>query len=289
MRIILSRKGVDSGAGRVPSPIINGFLVSLPIPGLGKISYGDLKFRGISLGTIVEDLSRGELRSNSTVHLDPDLRSRAYPRERGWRPIFGQGEPRAESHLQKCGVTIGDLFLFYGWFREAERNDEGTYQYTKDAPDLHVIYGWLQVGAIVSCDDRQLSDIPWARYHPHFQDRDGTVYLSRRTLHLGHVLDGIPGGGCFTRYHDSLRLTAPDSEHRRVWRLPRWFYPRNGCFPLTYHPARASFSRRDNHTIMRSAARGQEFVLDSREYPEGISWARGIIRKATKKNGEEAG
>jgi hypothetical protein len=281
MRIILSRKGVDSGAGCIASPIINGSLVSLPIPDSGKISYGDLKFRGISLGKLAEDLSGGRLRSNSPIHLDPDLRRGAYPRRPGWRPIFGQGEPRAESHLQNCGVTVGDLFLFYGWFREVEQGEDGRYKYRKGAPDLHVIYGWLQVGAILSCDDRQLSNLPWARYHPHFYRRDGTAYISRRTLRLGYELAGIGGGGCFTRYQKSLCLTAPDSEHRRVWRLPGWFYPRDGRSPLTYHPDTTSFSRRGNHTIMNSAARGQEFVLDSSDYPEGVSWARRIILNAT--------
>jgi hypothetical protein len=172
------------------------------------------------------------------------------------------------------------LFLFYGWFREVERHG-GKYRYKKDAADIHVIYGWLQVGAIVSCNDPGLSDIPWARYHPHFRCRDGTAYISSKTLCLGHVSDGIAGGGHFTRYRDSLRLTAPDSEHRKVWQLPRWFYPRDGCFPLTYHRDKTSFSRRGNYSIMRSAARGQEFVLDSGDYPEAVSWARRLIMKAT--------
>ena len=53
----------------------------------------------------------------------------------------------------------------------------------------------------------------------------------------GHGLqsDGLAGGDCFTRYHESLRLTAQGNHHRSEWALPRWFYPRNGCFPLTYH------------------------------------------------------
>lgn len=128
MRIVFSRKGVDSAAGRIPSPIIDGRLVSLPIPASDKITYGDLKFRGISLGRVVEDLSRHKrkpLLPNRHIHLDPDLRRDAYPRMRGWRPIFGQGEQGSESHLQACGVTVGDLFLFYGWFKEAERRADG--------------------------------------------------------------------------------------------------------------------------------------------------------------------
>src|SRR5438128_2324747 len=132
MRVILSRKGVDSGAGRIASPILKGSLISLPIPLSSQITYGDLKFRDISLGTLARDLSKGRLRASSQVHLDPDLRRGTYSRRTGWRPIFGQGEPRAESHLQACGVTVGDLFLFYGWFRDTELREDGKYHYKKN-------------------------------------------------------------------------------------------------------------------------------------------------------------
>src|ERR1051325_6588291 len=128
MRIIFSRKGVDSSAGCVPSPILDGSLVSLPIPGRSQITYGDILWKGVSIGKLVEDLSHGSLSSNKTVHFDPDLNQRSYPRKPGWRPIFGQGQSAAQSHLQTCGVTVGDLFLFFGWFREAERRN-GKFRY----------------------------------------------------------------------------------------------------------------------------------------------------------------
>jgi hypothetical protein len=280
MRVILSRKGVDSSAGRLASPILNGSLVSLPIPDRqSEITYADLTFGKVSLGNLVEDLSGGALRSKRRIHLDPDILSGIYPRKSGWRPIFGQAGA-ADSHLKTCGVTVGDLFLFFGWFREAELTG-GKYRYRHDAPDLHVIYGWLQVGAIVPCSDRKLSNIPWARYHPHFRRGYGTAYIASERLDFGDNLPGIPGGGQFSRYHECLRLTVPHSPNRRRWRLPGWFYPRNGCVPLTYHPDKASFRKKDNYAILESAGRGQEFVLDSRDYPEAISWARRLILKAT--------
>jgi len=280
MRVILSRKGVDSSSGGLASPILNGWLVSLPIPeGRSHITYADLTFGKVSLGKLVKDLSDGAVPSNRHVHLDPDILRSIYPRKPGWRPIFGQGQCAAESHLKTCGVTVGDLFLFFGWFREAELRD-GKYRYRPDAPDLHVIYGWLQVGAVITCTDRRLSDIPWARYHPHFRGGYGTAYIASEKLDLGSNARGIPGGGQFARYHECLRLTAPNSPSRRLWQLPGWFYPRNGCLPLTYHPNTASFRRRGKYTILESAGRGQEFVLDSRDYPEAVSWARRAILKA---------
>jgi Nucleotide modification associated domain 3 len=282
MRIILSRKGVDSGTDTagLASPILDGSLVSLPIPEKrSQISYADLTIGKVTLGNIVKDLSKGRLRGDRKVHhLDPDLLYSVFPRQREWRPIFGQGSA-AQSHLQTCGVTVGDLFLFFGSFREAELR-KGKYRYKVDSPDLHVIFGWLQVGAIIPCTDPQLSDIPWARYHSHFRRGHGTAFIASDRLDFGSDRGNLSGGGYFERYHESLRLTAPKSSSRRRWLLPRWCYPRNGFLPLTYHPNKTCFRRNGKHTILESAARGQEFVLDSREYPEAVPWARRLIRTA---------
>jgi len=285
MRIILSRKGVDTVAGGLASPILDGSLISLPIPAKHtQISYADLTFRKVLLGNIVGDLSKGRIRGDHKVHLDPDLLYSIYPRQRGWKPIFGQNKA-ALSHLQTCGVTVGDLFLFFGWFREAELRD-GKYRYKPDSPDRHVIFGWLQVGAIIPCTDRQLSDIPWARYHPHFRRGRGygTAFVASDRLSFGSDMGNLSGGDYFKQYHECLRLTAPNGLSRRFWQLPRWCYPRNGCIPLTYHPDKTSFRRNGKHTILESAARGQEFVLDSRDYPEAVPWARRLILTATKES-----
>jgi hypothetical protein len=280
MRIVLSRKGVDSGTGGLASPILNRSLVSLPIKGSdSEITYADLTFGKVSLSKIVGDLSNGRIRPNRQVHLDPDILRSLYPRKPGWRPIFGQGPSAAESHLKTWGVTVGDLFLFFGWFREAELQN-GRFRYRAGAQDQHVIYGWLQVGSIVPCADRQLSSIPWARYHPHFHGGYGTAYVASDRLDLGGNTRNIPGGGQFARYHERLRLTAPNRPSRRLWQLPGWFYPRNGCVPLTYHPNKASYRRHGRYTLLESAARGQEFVLDSRYYPEAVPWARRLILTA---------
>ena len=276
MRIILSRKGFDSSAGGVASPIFDGSLVSLPIPGgPGKITYDDLHFKRHSLGKIVEDLTSYRIKRTHSVHFDPDLRRATCKRGIGWRPLFGQAGA-AETHLRRYGVTVGDLFLFFGWFREAELC-EGSYRYKPEAPNLHVMYGWLQIGAILTFPHRHFASIPWADYHPHFYGGYGTAYIASDRLDLRGNTRHIPGGGQFLGYHECLRLTAPNSLNRRLWQLPDWFYPRNGCLPLTYHPNKASFRRIGKYTILESAGRGQEFVLDSRDYPEAVAWVRRVI------------
>ena len=276
MRIILSRKGVDSQAGGIPSPILDDKPISLPIPLRSNITYGDLNLGGIALGPLVRDLSKGRLSEKTPVHLDPDLRSDAYRRSKGWRPIFGQGERASKTHLYNCGVTVGDLFLFYGWFRRAEFR-AGQFRYVTNAEDVHFIHGWLQVGAVIPCDDPALSDIPWARYHPHFSSGDGIAYIASRKLRLGSSAKALPGAGYFKRYKELLCLTAPNSTTRRNWRMPRWFRPRNNCFPITYHTNPKRFTPAGNYTLVESVSRGQEFVLDSCDYPEAVQWARHLI------------
>src|SRR5688572_20248216 len=119
MKIVLSRKGFDSKAGGVPSPIFeDGSLVSLPIPyKTAPITFDDVAFGNVTLGPIVEDLTGGRIKRSHPVHLDPDLVPSARPRRPGWRPLFGQTDT-AQAHLASCGVGEGDLFLFFGWFRK---------------------------------------------------------------------------------------------------------------------------------------------------------------------------
>jgi len=149
MRLVFSRKGFDSSAGRVPSPILpDGTLYSLPIPDpYSQIRFGDIRAKGVPIANLVPDLTRGRINAGNRVHLDPDLRHDALRRPTGWRPLFGQANS-AQSHLKNQGVTCGDLFLFFGWFRRVTQ-DLGRWRYVPDAPDLHVLFGWLQIGGIL--------------------------------------------------------------------------------------------------------------------------------------------
>lgn len=63
MKLILSRKGFDSAAGKCPNPILpDGRMVALPIPDKNSIvSYGEIQRDGLSIGLIVEQLTQGRL------------------------------------------------------------------------------------------------------------------------------------------------------------------------------------------------------------------------------------
>jgi Nucleotide modification associated domain 3 len=280
MKIILSRKGFDTKAGGVPSPILpDKTLLSFPIPtdSSSKIKYDDISANGESVGKIVEDLSNRKIKRHHFAHLDPDLNASAYPRRPNWRPLFGAGSA-AHSHLKKHGVAVGDVFLFFGWFRQTEIVN-GTYRFVRSAPDLHIIFGWLQIGAIVATEKDAV--IPWAKYHHHFRPPlypNDVAYVSRARLELNGS-KSIKGGGVFGKYREELCFTCPDQFKRSVWRLPHWFYPENRP-PLTHHSDMSRWKLRDGYALLQSVGRGQEFVLDADKYPKAIAWVRGLIESA---------
>ncbi len=284
MKLILSRKGFDSAHGGCASPILDGgLLCSLPIPDANAATdYAEISFNGASLGPIVRSLSRGRIGSRDKAHLDPDLRCDAITRAPGWRPIFGQAGA-AQSHLARHGVGPGDLFLFFGWFRRAERRG-GELRYVRDAPDLHVIFGWLQVGQVHRVTNDLARELPWAASHPHLIQRDrydnDTIYAARERLTVAG--SRLPGAGVFERVADQLVLTQLTPYlGRSTWRLPRWFHPRDRA-PLSRH-GRANRWRVQGESVqLRSVPIGQEFVLDLNRYPEAMAWLGGIFRGATR-------
>jgi hypothetical protein len=285
MKIVLSRKGFDSESGKIPNPIMpDGRLCPLPIPyprdriRLGNVAYGNERLSDI-VGCLTNRFDR-----ETVVHLDPDLQHDARPRRRGWRPTFGQHHI-AQTHLENQGVGPGDLFLFFGRFRQTIiRGTNGLLAFQNDAPIVHLLFGWLQVHRLVRPDDnRRVARIPnWLRQHPHILNRrqyDGnnTVYVATRRLTLSDECLGLPGGGVFPRFFPALRLTR-DLSNTSHWRLPAWLYPNRGRPPLSYHESLERWRRRKTYCELRSVAKGQEFVLDCDYYPEANNWLREIFR-----------
>ena len=277
MKLILSRKGFDSSYGKAPSPIFaSGEMRSLPIPEATQTScpvrYQDIQAAQLNLGALVNDLTNSKISPSSPAHLDPDLDHRSLERAAGWKPLFGQSAA-AEGHLQKCGVQAGDLFLFYGWFKQVEQI-AGKFQYVRNAPDLHVIFGWLQIEQRIEAAQRQT--IPtWALAHPHCcrtPQRLDTLYVATDQLHLPGLSTALPGGGVFGCFAPARRLTAPSAAKRSIWQLPAWFHPaiRPSC--LSYHHTPERWTNKGDHVLLQSVGRGQEFVLDCADYPEALPW-----------------
>jgi len=230
---------------------------------------------GRCLGPIVEQFTRGRVTATYGLHLDPDLVPESMPRAPGWRAAFGQAHA-AQGILAREGITTGDLFLFFGWFRQAKETTKGL-AYRRLSPHMHVMFGWLQVGEVLR---PQRDAMPaWAGQHPHVVQpnrTNNTLYVAAERLTLDGEQLATPGAGMFTHYRDELRLTAPGFT-RSVWSLPAWFAPRPGRLPLSGHSKADRWSIADGSVHLRSVGRGQEFVLDMDAYPEASTWARGII------------
>jgi Nucleotide modification associated domain 3 len=282
MRLILSRKGLDSSFGRTPSPILpDGRLCWLPIPENNKSkpnlpSYGQLQYADRNLGELLEELSHGAIPPTTTVHLDPELSAHWLNHGDDWRPLFGQtGAP--ERHLRNEGVTTGDIFLFFGWFRQTEEGPHGL-RFVPGAPDLHVIYGWMQIHQRCTNDLFNTWPETW-KHHPHIQGASygalDTLYTASETLSAIGRPD-LPGAGLFSRIEPELVLTKPGSS-RSQWLLVRDFFPQ-GRTPMSFHsdPTRWNVID-DRHVRLTVASRGQEFVLDLNHYPGVRTWLRQTV------------
>lgn len=271
-------------------------MFSVPIPDpRSPLCYGDID-SDPDLGKLVSNLSGGSIKRKTRVHLDPDLEARSIPRDEQWRPLFGQCGA-AQSHLDKLGVEAGDLFIFFGWFKQVELVRR-KWRYVSGAPDLHVIFGWLQVDRIVGVNDLLLApgtkQTQWLHYHPHCHGKFSgvnTIYQAKRTLSLadawlsdpglsgprlsGPRLSGHGGAGVFRHYAKHRQLTAP-GHSRSVWCVPNWMHPKGRDSTLSYHTDLSRWTRNSQSTELRSVARGQEFVLDLDHYPEAYDWLQAL-------------
>lgn len=284
MKIILSRKGFDSSAGGYPSPhlVDTGKLISLPIPEDEKVStgirYSDLRIdKEYTYLDLMEQLGIKKYSNGTYVHLDPDINASIIERKPEWRGIFGQSSA-AQSHLTNKNIQEGDLFLFFGWFKDVARTGS-EYKYV-NGTHKHVIWGYMQVGEIEPIHKaRQYDD--WKLSHPHYMcgDRElNTAYIARSLLSFN---SSIPGWGTF-KYDDSLVLTQAGQRKRSVWKLPSYFHPSMGT-KMSYHEDLYSNSGKqvwelcDTHCILHSVGRGQEFVIEGNDKVE--DWARELIQR----------
>ncbi|MCU7693968.1 hypothetical protein ACFSPU_00800 [Haoranjiania flava] len=205
MKVILSRKGFDSKMGGKPSPIINidGKWKYLPLPIPYPVSdtiYDDIVlYNKYKISDVIEELVSEKIRKKNNInasdkcHLDPILELTKIG-NKTLQPALGQSD-QAESALKKCGVDKGDVFLFFGWYKFAKKNQEDKYQYfskgDKDqlrellglegrannalldkiiSDGIHVIYGYLQVGEKYDLCDEGHSNIPEGlKCHPHYK------------------------------------------------------------------------------------------------------------------------
>lgn len=265
MKVILSRKGMDSESGRMASPILpDGTLLSLPIPDRkSNKTYEDIQFKGQNYRDIITQLyPEFDFEKNPTCHLDPDIYEGIDNRPSDWKPAFGQwGVPA--THLDKSNVDVGDIFLFYGMFRQTEVKS-GKLSYVKGAPIRHIIYGYMEIGEVIKDDQKIAEKYNW---HPHSIApfyTNNRIYLSKKC-------------GTFN-YDDSLVLTQAGQSSRSMWQLPSFFAEKGISISWQGHNHPII---KGEYSILKTASRGQEFVIttDTPEQEKNLSdWVENIIK-----------
>lgn len=290
MKVILSRKGFDSTAGGYPSPIIDeSELVSFPIPeNLDKVvdsyrsvpgsNYKDhVTQTGMSYDVLLNQLL--PKRNPSLVlekkrigldkaycHNDPQIFSKeSQATTLKYTGLFGQ-IGKALAHLKNEGVCVGDIFLFFGWFRDTKNISERVYRYIPNT-DKHIIWGWFEVGSCKNANQISDADDIWLRQHPHnfVKDKsiDNIIYIASDKLTM---FPDLPGAGIF-KYNKKLVLTK-DGMSRSKWDLPRFFKGNISCH-------NAECFKKD---YFQSRSRGQEFVVHANK--EVLLWLEDIIKTA---------
>lgn len=238
MRIVFSRKGFDSAAGGGPSPIVDGRPVSLPIPANGpsRTTYGDL-----GLGDLAATASRGGQGESDLCHHDPMF----LPDD---TCLFGQCGA-AQTHLVNRGVGVGDVFLFFGLFREEATGEPH-----------HRIFGYLAVDEVVDltgCDDTERPELT-GYGHPHALG----LHAANDAIYRGE-------GRQARNASEALRLTVPGGPPS-LWDRPDWL--RRGG--LSYHNRTDRWLRGGR---LRSVARGQEFVADIGRRKAPREWLARVV------------
>jgi len=175
--------------------------------------------------------------------------ARATPPARGARQAAGQCGA-AQTHLERQGVGIGDVFVFFGLFREEHADG------ARGDPH-HRIFGYLRVEEMIPLAGGAPDDLV-AAGHPH-----------ALALHSTNDMIWRGEGRQASRASDALRLTVPGASPS-LWQRPKWL-KRGG---LSYHDRADRWIRGGR---LRSVARGQEFVADigRREAPR--RWLEQIL------------
>ncbi|MCL2331250.1 MAG: hypothetical protein FWC61_01765 [Proteobacteria bacterium] len=257
-KIILSRKGFDSSAGGMPNPILpDGTLLSLPIPDKNsERKFSDIFYNGKTYEQIIKELNPAF--DIEFCHLDPDIRNDCINNcPVDWMPAFGQ-RAAALSHLKKFNVSVGDLFVFFGWFRQTELKN-GKLAFV--GSDKHIIYGFMEVGDMIKGTADIAQTCPW---HPHSKgDVPNNLFSTDDNNWLFIPKDRRYG----TLKYADKRVLTKNGMSRSKWDLPNFF--KNAEFSSVCSPG-----WKDDY--FQKTGQWQELVI-SNPSKEIIDWFENII------------
>lgn len=274
MKVILSRKGFDSKNGGIVSPILeDGTMISFPIPSPDANTYSELECDGLPYPKLLHDLNYREDRHGTHCHIDPDLSlTRRKDPPANWFPAFGQINASA-SYLRNIGIAPGDIFLFFGNFHHVTKSPDGTYCYTRHTGDfyqdndLQAVWGYLQVGEILSTPEQQ-ETAPW---HPHSipeRTSNRTNVIFKASTHLSFSPD-MPGAGILP--FDQKRVLTLNGSSKATWKMDPVYDAAAG----NLLGCRRTNSAPDKKTGIYYAGIWQEIAL--KESPACEDWCRQLI------------
>ena len=143
------------------------------------------KFQDVSVNGIrcIDALKESKAKSkpDDNCHYDPNLDT----------GLFGQASS-SQSELRNNQVGPGDLFLFFGWFKN----------YSESGRDLHHIFGWLQIDKIIDGNEAiQKYFKNKKKMHPHafYKFSNNCLYVGSKKLTLGNKKTSHKGFGHFKK------------------------------------------------------------------------------------------
>ena len=255
--LVISRKGFDATAGGRASPIFaNGDIFSVPIPQKKQSPsrYRELQFNDMSGREILNFIGAKSISDDDFYHNDPLLS--------GKKGIFGQAGG-SQGELENFGVGRGDLFLFFGWFK----------QYHQRGPDVHHLFGWLQIEKIIKGNSEILNFLSENQLsHPHgttdiTQFKNNTIYIASKNLTFSDIVRDITGHGVFKKTAENLILTETGKTRSR-WRFPKKY------FTNTKNLFRNRLKWKDEEKcLVNCNGIGQEFIFNAEDNPSVVEWA----------------
>ncbi len=235
MRVILSKKGLDSSYGGYPIDLekmlklTNNKMIYIPMPMVENVDNKGKKYSEINTEfgnfdklykSIVRNDKDYKLKykaekldaDTAFCHPDPYILE-LYKNNSADLSSFGAGKTAA-SHLTSQGVGKGDLFLFYS-----------SYLYKNKI--IHAIWGYLEVGEVIRFDSinkeeklKKLGEQPHKSVMGNNECKDIIYVAKEGNLSLNPK---FPSSGLFT-FSEKLiltNLTQTGYTARTLWRIPQ--------------------------------------------------------------------
>ncbi|MCM3584988.1 hypothetical protein M3182_04405 [Mesobacillus maritimus] len=297
MKLVLSRKGFDSGSGGCFSPYDHdsGKYIWIPIPEKVRsysnhIRYSDIKLRneyisglkGSNLSEVYKNVKGSHyvnLRKKEYAaiddhelfaHFDPMLGIPPWMVEsQNCKVGKGFGQYNASPILGNHNVHEGSIFLFFGGFQSTSNKKISG----------HYIYGWLKVKKRIETykECTEILEQYDLHHHPHITEaafnRNQKNYIFLPDEWLFEDL-GVPGCGYFTTLNNNLLLSNNKTSNKATWKLPIFFYQN-----LSQVHQKTWNNTHDGYCTVKTGI-GQEFVTELSEKVE--EWLRELFLKNEK-------